>query len=62
MQNRLDRKKSMQGTIYTKDDIEEYEVEVEQTKKEYEQLSQGFNSTVMPPLRYAYDVIKNSMK
>ncbi|MBJ8128922.1 MltR family transcriptional regulator [Bacillus cereus group sp. N3] len=62
MQDRLDKKKSMQGTIYTKDDIGEYEVKVEQTKKEYEQLSQVFNSTVIPPLRYTYDVMKNSMK
>ncbi|MEM5644723.1 hypothetical protein AAHH72_05470 [Bacillus cereus] len=62
MKDTLDEMKYKQGTVYTQDEVEGIEVEFEQIKNEYEQHSQLFNSTVMPPLRYGYEVIKNSLK
>ncbi|HDR8043511.1 TPA: transcriptional regulator, partial [Bacillus cereus] len=58
----LDKMKDKQGNTFTQDEVKEFEFEVERTKNEYEQHLLNFNATVIPSLRYTYDVIKNSLK
>ncbi|PGW57512.1 transcriptional regulator [Bacillus thuringiensis] len=44
------------------EDIKEFEARIEQSNKEYEKYSQAFNSLLMPPLKYTYEALKNSME